>query len=370
MDFAGKILGNTNLNVENQGALDSFGVGARLDEFSTDAIKTAAADFVKAWIREISTDLPERVRTYVAAYSDMDATAEQLVQVFGFIADIDKLLGLDVVGAATEAAATRAASAQNEMTLAYEAASSRVRELTANFDGSLQSMTALTEALAAQKTVAAQMAQAYTELSEAVSRSLQSTIDMIRESQLSTDERVSGNRVKISDLMAQLGTASDPAMIANLVSQIDTLVKATWGMLNPEQQRAQQQEFIDILTEADALAQERIKIGLDALAESETALRETVDEGLAAFAASLDTLGTTLGTQSQTAADQTTFAINAVNVSINAGTSAVVGAINGISTTVAAAVASATAASTAAIGALSARLDAIDASNRLEQSRP
>jgi hypothetical protein len=45
VDFAGKVLGNTSLNVDNEGPLNSFGVGARLDEFGLDDGATPIEEF-------------------------------------------------------------------------------------------------------------------------------------------------------------------------------------------------------------------------------------------------------------------------------------------------------------------------------------
>lgn len=366
VDFTNKTLGNTALNVDNEGPLNSFGVGARLDEFSADKIKTSADDFARAWLSEIDDQLSSRIKSIMGDTSRR--TAGQIVELFGFATTIDKLLSVNVVQEAAKA--REAAESQSRSLDVYTEASNKVRQLSEDFDGSTQSMAALSEALTEQKVIAAQIAQAYEELAGAINASFLSAIDEIRRSLMSPEEAMAANRGRIDAAVAELRAAVDPERIATLSAEIQNLVKATFGMLDSDQQKAQAQEFIDLLTEANAIAAARLEEGKAALAANEEALKNSVDSSLAAFAASVESLGASISGQAAEAADRTAFAINGVNVSVQNGTASVVDAIASLQQSVAAAVTSAAASSSAALALLTARLDAIDATARLQRAEP
>lgn len=366
VDFSKKVLGNTNLNVENQGANNSFGVGDRLDKFSADKIKTSADDFARAWVSEIDDQLSSRIKSIMGDTSKR--TAGQIVELFGFATTMDKLLSMNVVEEAAKA--REAAESQSRSLDVYTEASNKVRQLAADFDGSTESMTALTEALTEQKVIAAQIAQAYEELAGVINSSFMSAIDEIRQSIMTPEETMAANKSKINAAIAELRTATSPEEIANLSAEIQSLVKATFGMLDKDQQKAQAQQWIDLLTEANAIAAEQIEASKAALASSESALTATVDQNLLAFAASVEALGADITGQAQDAADRTTFAINGLNVSVQSGTVSVVSAINGLRENLAAAVTSATTTSSAAIAVLTNRLNAIESGNRLQRAGP
>jgi hypothetical protein len=366
VDFSKKVLGNTNLNVENQGPNNSFGVGDRLDKFSADKIKTSADDFARAWVSEIDDQLSSRIKSIMGDTSRR--TAGQIVELFGFATTIDKLLSVNVVQEAAKA--REAAESQSRSLDVYSEASNKVRQLSEDFDGSTQSMTALSEALTAQKVIAAQIAQAYEELAVAINASFLSAIDEIRQSLMSPEETISANKSRIDAAVAELRAAADPETIANLSAEIQSLVKATFGMLDKDQQKVQGQQFIDLLTESNAIAAARLEESKAALAANEEALKNSVDQSLAAFAASVESLASSQAAQSAEAADRTAIAIAGLNGSVQAGTASVVGAISGLRESIASAVNSAATSSSSAIASLTSRLDAIESSARLQRAGP
>lgn len=369
VDFAGKILGNTSLNVGNEGAKDSFGVGDRLDKFSTDKIKTSAADFVRAWIAEVSDDLPARVKKYVDQYAQLDATAEQMVQAFGFIGQIDQLLNLDVVAATTRTAE----SATDSLLTSYAKATTEVLRLADAYDGSLGSLENLTNGLMQQKQAAALLASAYAELSGLVESTLGGTAASLRESLLSETELYNLRRTQIDEAVSALAGASDPQAIAQLVTQIDALVQSAYGLANSDNKAAVANELIAILDGASTVAGEKITTELEKLKNSETSIVDAIDTELLATAA------TTQSAASNQQVDAANLQFQAANLNIQAAGQiasfagalpALLTSVTNLSGQVASAVSSSASTSAAAINNLAAALAAIDASARLDRAKP
>lgn len=271
VDFTNKVLGNTSLNVDNEGALNSFGVGARLDEFSADAIKGSADDFARAWVAEIDDQLTGRIKTILGDTSKR--TAEQIVQLFGFATKLDELLKLDVLKEVADAAA----ASTKTLLDAYSEATDAVVNLAQEYDGTLESMTGLTDALTSQKQVAAQLAAAYQEVSSLVDATFGNAISTIEESMLSEADLYQRRRQQIASLTAELSTTIDPTRIAQLVQQIDSLAGSAFQMLDESQRASLSGEFIDFLRQAQTLADQQIQAGRDSLAGRETAVTNAVD---------------------------------------------------------------------------------------------
>ena len=271
VDFTNKVLGNTSLNVDNEGPLNSFGVGARLDEFNADAIKGSADDFARAWVAEIDDQLTGRIKTILGDTSKR--TAEQIVQIFGFATKLDELLKLDVLKEVADAAA----ASTRTLLDAYSEATDAVVNLAQEYDGTLESMTGLTDALTSQKQVAAQLAVAYQEVSSLVDATFGNAISTIEESMLSEADLYQRRREQIASLTAELGTTIDPAKIAGLVQQIDSLAGSAFQMLDESQRASLSGEFIDFLRQAQTLADQQIQAGRDSLAGRETAVTNAVD---------------------------------------------------------------------------------------------
>jgi hypothetical protein len=271
VNFAGKVLGNTSLNVDNQGPNNSFGVGARLDKFNADKIKTSADDFARAWISEIDDQLTGRIKSILGDTSKR--TAEQIVQIFGFASKLDKLLKIDVLAEVTAAAAAKTKTLLD----VYGEATDAVVNLAHEYDGSLESMTSLTDALQSQKVVAAQLAVAYEEVSQLVDATFGNAISTIEESMLSEADLYQRRRSQIASLTDELSTTIDPAKIAGLVQQIDALAGSAFQMLDETQRKQVSQEFITFLEQAQTIADQQIQAGRDSLAGRETATANAID---------------------------------------------------------------------------------------------
>ena len=272
VDFAGKVLGNTSLDVEGNGPKNSFGVGARLDKFSADAIAGSADDFAKAWVAEISDQLPKRVRN---ALKGAD-TADQFVGIFTNVSQIDKLLGIK----ALQQVRDNAEAASRSIFSAYEETNKGLLDLTANYDGSLDGMTQLTAALGMQKELALGLAQAYYDVSKAIKATFDQSINAIEESALSDEELYAKRRREIGKLTGDLANTIDPQEIANLTQQINSLASAAWSQIDESQRAGMKQEFLDFLEGARDLAQAQVEAGRDALKAAEAGTAEAIDAAL------------------------------------------------------------------------------------------
>jgi len=215
-----------------------------------------------------------------------------MLQTFGLIASMDKLLKLDVL----KDVATAAAATTKSLLEVYADSTDAVVTLAHEYTGSVESMTSLTDALISQKQVAAALAVAYEEVSRVVDATFGNAINTIEESMLSEADLYQRRRSQIASLTDELSTTIDPAKIAGLVQQIDALAGSAFQMLDETQRQQMSQEFVDFLTQAQTIADQQIQAGRDSLAGRETATANAID---------LEVLNTAALTQ-QTAAN--TFA--------------------------------------------------------------
>lgn len=271
VDFANKVLGTTSLNVDNEGPKNSFGVGARLDEFSADAIKGSADDFARQWIAEIVDQLPQRVKTLLGDTAKQ--TAAQIVDMFNVSTVLDKLLSIKVVDTVREAAEASATTLLDLYSKSTEAVLTFAHEMT----GSIEQLGLLNEKLAEQKEVAAQLAVAYAEAADVVKQTFGQAIETIENELLSSDELYQKRRDQIADLTAQLGQTIDPQRIAELTARIDSLAGAAWQQLDDTQKKSMGEEFLTFLRNAQALAEQQIAAGQASLVDRETALASGID---------------------------------------------------------------------------------------------
>ena len=294
VDFTDKVLGNTSLNVDNQGPNNSFGVGDRLDKFSADRIKGSADEFARAWLAEIDDQVSTRVKTVLG--DTARKTADQIVSLFTAASDLDRLLKINVL----EETAKAAEAASKTIISAYDEATQKVVDLASEYDGTAESLTTLNQALAEQKAIAVQLAEQYRQVALAVNDAFGNTISQIQDSLLSEADLYAKRRQQIAELTTELGTTIDPARIAAISDQINQLASAAYGLLDESQRAALGNEFVTFLENARDLATAQLTDGTDQLGSRETGLAGAVDLELMAQAAQTQ----------QTAAN--TFA-NAVN---------------------------------------------------------
>lgn len=279
VDFANKVLGNTSLNVDNQGPKNSFGVGARLDKFSAEAIKGSADDFARAWLAEIDDQISARIKSVLGDTSKK--TADQIVTLFGYAADLDRLLKINVL----EATAQAAEAAASTILDVYDKATQKVVDLAAEYDGTAESLANLNGALTEQKAIAIQLAEQYRQVADAVNAAFGDAITQIQDSLLSEADLYAKRRQQIAELTTELQTTIDPSRIAAISDQINTLALSAFQMLDDGQRAAMGAEFVAFLENARSIATAQIQAGTDSLASRETGVAASVDMELLAQAA-------------------------------------------------------------------------------------
>ena len=240
--------------------------------------ETAPDEFVKAWLKEVDDQLPERVKRLMRTITE--ETAESLVEGFGASFDIDRMLNLDVVKR-TDEALRELSQKQASLIEQYHELTDSVLEAVTQIDGTGMSLRELADVLAEQKTIAAQLASGYRAVSIEVDGLLGNTIARIRESLMSDEELYMFRREQIRNLTGELEQAVSPEEISNIVRQIDALSNSAFGLLNDAQQDLLAPETIEYLENANRIAQDRIDAGLADLSAREASLVQAVDVDLA-----------------------------------------------------------------------------------------
>jgi hypothetical protein len=287
VDFSGTTLEGLIADAGKTGSGDFFGLkGFNGAEGST--LEEQATDFVLAWITEINDQLPDRVR----AGLDLDGTAQAIVTSMEALLGIDSLLELDVVRS-TEEALDALEKANRPLVERYHEQTEAVLTLASTWENAgldADSLVALNDALFLQKSLALDLALSYRALSESTSALLGNTIQNIRESILTEEELYNLRRSQIADLTSELLSPQtiSPDEIAALVDSINALTADAYNILTEDQQSALAAEFIRLLEQADAIAQEKISMGLARLETSERDVLATIDFTLAQNAAEIN----------------------------------------------------------------------------------
>ncbi|MEZ5571164.1 MAG: hypothetical protein R3E64_03995 [Halioglobus sp.] len=140
----------------------------------------------------------------------------------------------------------------------YETQVAQNRALIESYNGTVESSAAL-----AQATVARRESEIYllSEL-EAVTASVTGRIASFREQLIldGLDEKGQYERYRgqIADLAEQISSAGSAAEVDRLTTQIDSLGKTAYGLLNEQQQNAERPEFLSWLDTIEELASDRL----------------------------------------------------------------------------------------------------------------
>lgn len=276
VDLTGVRLGGTQRS--GQGFIGSDIKGG----INQSAIDGAADEFVREWLDAVNDELPQRVRGLMR--TGLGATAEEMVTALEQALALDMLIDLDVVNE-TEKALEALGREQGTLLDQYDRQVENVLELAGEFDRSADSLQTLTDALRAQKEVAAELALTYQLLTEDVDAMFKTTMQSIRESLMGDEELFAFRRQEIRRLTSELGSAEDPGEIARITEAIDRLTQAAFGQLDEGQQQELGAEFIGFLENANRIAQRQLEAGLQQLQSREAGVGRAVDLELSVQAA-------------------------------------------------------------------------------------
>ncbi len=133
-----------------------------------------------------------------------------------------------------------------------------LRDLASVYDGSIEATQRLASATQERYALELQYAEQINAIKREAVDSLQGSIESIRRSVMSKDELYSYLTGQANTLSGQLGTASDPAQIQQLVAQINTLTNEAYGLLVDGAKQENSQAFIDFLAEVQGTATQRL----------------------------------------------------------------------------------------------------------------
>lgn len=150
------------------------------------------------------------------------------------------------------------ASAQRTVFDGYRDQMSAIRGMAAEFDGSVSSANALTQALAINQSVAYQLAQQFMAVSQQISGSASSSAQSIRESVMTEGQRINAWKSQRGGLRDSLSTLSDPSQISNVSAQILRLNEQIFNALGPEAQMGQAESFANYAEKTAEIADRRI----------------------------------------------------------------------------------------------------------------
>lgn len=146
-----------------------------------------------------------------------------------------------------------------------------IRDLVGSIDpanASVEQLAAVEQAVVARYQLELQLIQQIDEAAAAIATRFSSTIDFIRSTQQTDEERYNDLTDRAEALAALLPTLNDPQQILDTAAEIDRLTREAFGLLNPEQQAQVAPEFITFLEDANALAQQALADARDAALQS------------------------------------------------------------------------------------------------------
>lgn len=224
--------------------------------------------------------LTDRLHKTIQAYR---GDADQFLAAFQMAAAIDMTLPLN----AAQAIQDQIVEQNKTMTETYRALVDGYRELVTSYDGSLESLSALSQATVVLKEVQLQLAAALISAGEEISRTFQDSAQSIREQLMSEEELYALRRSQIDELVDQATTTTDPEQLKALADRINTLANEAWGLLDESQQAGLGSEFIGFFEEVEGLFGDRIQEGLDMISEDTSALDQEVATAMTEAAQSI-----------------------------------------------------------------------------------
>lgn len=221
--------------------------------------------------------LSERLQKSLKTFQ---GNAEEFLTAFQLLATIDVTLAVDPIKQVQDAIQQEAVS----LTESYQGVLAAYRELVANYDGSLESLEALTAATLIMKEVQVQLAAALISAGEAISATFRDSAQSIREQMMTEEQLYNLRRDQIDDLVEQAMNTTDPAELARLAEQINTLGLDAWNLLDEDQKAALGQEFVDFFDNMDEIFGGQINAGLDQISEDSSAIDQEVADSMTSAA--------------------------------------------------------------------------------------
>jgi phage-related protein len=174
------------------------------------------------------------------------------------------------------------ASINGTLTEQYAQLADRALEASKQFDGSLESLSAVTEAFVAQRQAAIELVVALHNASSSIHQMLTDTKENIRQSLMQPDELYSYLKYKAESLADTISLTTDPNELAGIASSINEIIGTMYGSLDEDQRKAMASEFLSFLDGIDSAIQAQIREGINAVDESGTSINDQVTTAMMA----------------------------------------------------------------------------------------
>lgn len=287
----GGATGNLEVRVGNK-----FGVKLGDQKFGQDTEGFLTAAFEQ--ILDASTNLEPYLKSLIEQF---DGTAKEMAAFATELMTLDQsirvgLLGLDQMLQTDpiSRAANDFEAAQRSLTEAYDDQIRLVEDLTREFDGSLESLTALNSAFATSQQMAYQLAMAIEAVRLSTESAVSAQIDYFNQQTRTNDEQIVWLEGEITRLFNSLPNLLDPAAIEQTSQRILELQKQLFDLGSPELQREYLGSYVGFAEEVGRVTQEALNRAGDNLAETQMNLNQQIQSMLQSSAQEFQDASTTM----------------------------------------------------------------------------
>jgi len=227
-----------------------------------------------------ASDVNEAYKSIIRNVDLMTASAEQLDQAMKDVNSVYAIMHFGEADPFKEYASSLDAAGQSFMAQLDMQEAALLKAASA-YDGSSASIKTLMDLTNQRYSMELQLAA---QLADAV----KSTSTMFGDSKRNIQLSVLGDQGKydfynkeVQKYSDVLSTLTDPTMISEYASKLNSSIMSAWGVLDAGQQGASSQKFLDLLDNADKLAQERYEAVKTTVAADNTAMQKAITDAIA-----------------------------------------------------------------------------------------
>lgn len=235
-------------------------VKAILERFFNDTISKA----IKAFVRDVE-GLPERMLLTLSSFRN---NTEEFIRAFESLGILENLFNIDLVQAGVDAKI----ESEKGLVDIYNDSLMAVRAVVDEYDGSISSLEALTQATAIFTQLQLDLIQVYQTVGAELSNLFGDSAQTIRESLLSEEELYNLRRSQIDDLVEQASNTTDPEELSRIGQELNRLGLDTFNMLDEDQREALGPEFIEFFEGIDELFGDQIAEGISSVVQDQADL--------------------------------------------------------------------------------------------------
>jgi len=268
-------------------------LGINIAEGALEAVRIAELKIgTSGKSKQTEEEIQEQIEQWFNSLTDAmvaailpDMTKEQLQAIATALAPLRALLSVDAAGGARADYAL--SSSPDRATRVYTQSADALRTMIGEYDGSVESINSLTEAMAMQQQLTYELTTAYLQVSDAVSILFGNLSENIRMSLMGAEELYEYQRQQVHTLSDALATMTDPEQILATTQQIERLVSQLWSGLDDDQRQELGEGYLEFLDRAESLAQTRLSEGMKTVEQTQADLVSGMREQLALAASEM-----------------------------------------------------------------------------------